>query len=189
MGKVRVYTAQHVNMWKELKETGRYYMKRRYVSLDMIEHQKIMQKIYEWLATHMPNPKGRPAPDALPIWVAFEPSGAQADSPDVVTLELELDEEEITKINIAKWGTIMNYSYIPKDKADDKRHQQMLSDYGIDDAKAVMTPFYPMVRREVENSWVRLFDDNIILEGTGFYGVIREVTMDMVVNVTEGLKH
>ncbi|MBR0332133.1 MAG: DUF3841 domain-containing protein, partial [Alistipes sp.] len=40
-------------------------------------------------------------------------------------------------VNIAKWGAMLNYSYLPADEADHKRHQKLLRDYGVSDVKAL----------------------------------------------------
>ena len=42
-------------------------------------------------------------------------------SPGAVILELTLEPDRITSVNIEKWGSILNYSYIPKDKTDARR--------------------------------------------------------------------
>lgn len=41
-----------------------------------------------------------------------------------VILELEIEESLITRVNFTKWGMILNYSYIPADKADEKAAQR-----------------------------------------------------------------
>ena len=35
-------------------------------------------------------------------------------SPGAVILELTLEPDRITSVNIEKWGSILNYSYIPR---------------------------------------------------------------------------
>lgn len=64
-------------------------------------------------------------------------------------LELTMDPTLITAVNAAKWGTMLNYSYIPADAQDAKRHRELLAQYGVSDAKAYMSQFYPQIKREI----------------------------------------
>ena len=67
-------------------------------------------------------------------------------SPGAVILELTLEPDRITSVNIEKWGSILNYSYIPKDKADARRHQDMMEQYGVSDAKHTCPSSTPTLR-------------------------------------------
>ena len=102
-----------------------------------------------------------------------------------VVLELTLDDSLITLINVTKWGMILNYSYIPQDEADAKAHQEMLELYGTSDAQAVMTPFYPQIRREVIASWSRLFDDSVLAENSCYYGTIWEIRKEWITDIRQ----
>ena len=96
-------------------------------------------------------------------------------------LELALDPARITPIHIGKWGTMLNYSYIPADQADAKRHEKLLKDYGVSDAKAYMSQFYPQIKREIIQSWERLFDSAITLGSNETYGTIWEIRKEWVI--------
>ena len=101
-------------------------------------------------------------------------------SPGTAILELRLPRERITSINIEKWGAMLNYSYIPQDPQDARRHRQLLEDYGVSDAKAYLTQFYPQIKREITASWDRLFDETIILGSEAAYGTIWEVRKEWI---------
>ena len=103
-------------------------------------------------------------------------------SPGSVVLELRIPDELITSIHIAKWGTILNYSYIPLDKTDDQRHQNLLSEYGISDTQAYMSQFYPQIKREITDSWQRLFDSTVLLNSNANYGTIWEIRKEWIAN-------
>ena len=74
-----------------------------------------------------------------------------------VILELEIEESLITRVNFTKWGMILNYSYIPADKADEKRHKELLEAYGVSDTQAYMSQFYPEIKREIREEAGRGF--------------------------------
>ena len=99
--------------------------------------------------------------------------------------ELEIEESLITGVNFTKWGMILNYSYIPADEADEKRHKELLEAYGVSDTQAYMSQFYPEIKREIRESWKRLFDDKIQIGSDGCYGNIWEVRREWVKNVIQ----
>lgn len=104
-------------------------------------------------------------------------------SEDAVILELAIDPAMVTMVNINKWGTILNYSYIPADEQDAREHRQMLAQYGVSDAKAYMSQFYPQIKRKITDSWNRLFDDSVLLGGKQCYGNIWEIKKEWVIKI------
>lgn len=48
-----------------------------------------------------------------------------------------------------------------------------------------MSQFYPEIKREIVDSWSRLFDDSIILGSEAKYGTIWEVKGEWVTSVTQ----
>lgn len=104
-------------------------------------------------------------------------------SPDMVIMELELDPSIITKVDIFKWGTILNYSYIPTDEQDKKRHKDILTLYSISDTAAYMSQFYPDIKRKIINSWNRLFYDSITLGSNECYGNIWEIRKEWITRI------
>ena len=52
--------------------------------------------------------------------------------------------------------------------------------YGTSDAQAYMSRFYPHIKRNIIESWSRLFDDSIILGSSKCYGNIWEVRKEWI---------
>jgi 23S rRNA U2552 (ribose-2'-O)-methylase RlmE/FtsJ len=97
-----------------------------------------------------------------------------------VVLELKVPENQVTGIDTAKWTKITNYSYIALDEKDEKEHQRLLSEAGTDNIRAVMTSFYPEIRKKIIGSWDRLFDRTITLGSTSEYGLMWEVKKEWI---------
>ena len=184
MSKITVWTRQNKNVLKILREEGRYIVRKEYICAENEEHTGLILQAYDWLVTHGPHVDKKPKDVTYPVWVSYTHENTYAPGPKEALLTLSVDAEDVTPINIAKWGMILNYSYIPQDAADSKQHQEMLSAYGINDAQAVMTQFYPEVKREIMSSWSRLFDKNIQPGNAFQYGNIWEIKKAWVV---EGL--
>ena len=89
----------------------------------------------------------------------------------------------ITKVNIMKWGAILDYSYIPADPKDAACHRELLDSYRVSDAKAYMSQFYPDIKREIQESWKRLFDDSVSLGNDDCYGNIWEIRKEWVTQI------
>ena len=121
MAKITVWSKQHENVWKVLQETGRYTVKREYIIKDLKEHSELVLDTYEWLVKNGPDYGNKPADVEFPVWVSFRQDATMLPEKGRVILELEIEESLITRVNFTKWGMILNYSYIPADKADEKR--------------------------------------------------------------------
>ena len=185
MNNITVWTKQHRSVWDTLQKTGRYAAKRSFVALDLGEHAPLVLKTYDWLVGHHPDSARRPADADVPVWVSFDRDATMLPGKGSVILELSVDPGLITPVNIAKWGAILNYSYIPENTADAARHRTMLEDCGVSDAKAVMTQFYPQLKREVVESWSRLFDPSVSMGSDACYGLLWEVRSEWIRNVIQ----
>ncbi|MGO1372096.1 MAG: DUF3841 domain-containing protein [Senegalia sp. (in: firmicutes)] len=181
MDEIIVWTKQNENVVKELEKTGRYIAKKEYILKDLDKHAYLVLEVYDWLVNNTPNASEKPHDAEYPIWVSLKKNTTMLPSPGTVILKLKVDTSLVTMINIDKWGTMLNYSYIPKDKQDAKIHRQILEKYGVhSDTKAYMSQFYPQIKRKIIDSWSRLFDDSIILGNDQKYGNIWEVRKEWV---------
>ena len=80
-------------------------------------------------------------------------------------------------------GHIFKLRIYSKDENDLRRHRQLLDDYGISDVKAVISQFYPQIKREIQNSWERLFDDTILMGSDAKYGNVWELKREWLTDV------
>ena len=181
MGNITVWTKQHKSVAETLEQKGRYTAKKEIVLNN--EEVKLQIHAYSWLMKAHPDLENKPCDADFPVWVSFRKSATMLLSPDTVILELSLDESIITKLNIMKWTKINNLAYIPSDSKDERRHRELLSLYGVSDAKACMTNFYPEIRKEVENSWQRAFDASVDLGNESSYGLIWEIKREWLKNI------
>lgn len=178
--KITVWTKQHRAVLETLERDGRYVAKKRYVEYENEDCAPLVLEVYDWLVKNSPNREQKPDDADYPVWVSFSKEGTYLPQESSVMLELSIDPGEITPIAVAKWGTILNYSYIPKDREDAIRHQKLLEDYRTSDTQAYMSPFYPEIKREIIASWSRLFDDRIKMNSDQKYGTIWEIRAEWI---------
>lgn len=183
MNTIKVWTKQHENVLNELEARGRYTAKREYIVKDLGEHAGLVLEAYDWLVAHVPNASQKPSDSDYPVWVSLKNEATMLPSAGCVILELTLDPSLIAMVNIMKWGAILDYSYIPADKEDAARHRKLLEDYRVSDTKAYMSQFYPDIKREIRESWDRLFDDSVDPGNRDCYGNIWEIRKEWVTQV------
>ena len=183
MDLIKVWTKQHRAVLDGLERDGRYTAKRAYVELENGDCAPIVLEAYNWLVSHAPGREHRPAGAEYPVWVSFSRDKAMLPQENTVLLEIAVDPALVTPIHVAKWGTILNYSYIPLDEQDARRHRELLQLYRVSDTKAYLSQFYPQIKREIVASWDRLFDDSVQLNGDLRYGIVWEVQRQWVTQV------
>ena len=115
MGKIKVWTRQHRSVLETLQREGRYRARREFIRMDLQEHAELVLEVYDWLVRNCPDAANRPADVEYPVWVSFRQDATMLPDENTVILELELEEKQITRVNIAKWGAMLNYSYLPAD--------------------------------------------------------------------------
>lgn len=179
MALISVWTRQHRSVVERLMRDGRYAARAADVEPHIDDHDGLVLRCYQWLAAHLPTAH-RPADADYPVWLTFRGDAAMLPSPGTVLLELEVDERLIVPLSVDKWGMVLNYSYLPADERDALRHRRELALRGTNDAHALMTPFEPELRREILESWTRLFDDRVQPGDPGCYGLIWELRADWV---------
>ena len=183
MGNVTVYTRQDTRILDSLRSTGRHAAQRGPV---MKNDDSLLQRpAYDWLVAHHPDRANRPADADYPVWVSLSADATLLPDKGFVILELSVDESLITKVNIAKWGAINNCSYIPRDSADAAAHRKKMEAMGLSDVKACTTQFYPELRKEIEDSWLRLFDDSVQLGNNLAYGLLWEVKEEWITRIIQ----
>lgn len=180
MEKIRVWTRQNTAVLNNILNHGRHVAKKKYVHDN--EDAMSMITAYDWLVRYLSERGGRPADADYPIWVSMKKETTTIPVPGTVLLELEVNVEKITYLNVAKWGMINNFSYIPLNEEDEKRHKALMKAYGISDAKAYMSRFYPEIKQEIEKSWARVFDDHIKIGNEHAYGLIWEIKKEELIS-------
>jgi len=183
MEKVKVYTKQRKEILKELDENGCHVTTADHVAVEWKEDTKIVLEVYDWLVKNVSSRVAKPDCAGYPVWVSLARETTMLLDDQSVVLELSVDPALLTKINIFKWGKILNYSYIPENDADARAHLEKLEMYGISDMKAYMTPFYPDIKREIVDSWKRLFDDSVTLGNEECYGILWEIKKEWIENI------
>lgn len=182
MQTITVWTRQSENIIQELEKTGRYIAKKEHIMQKMEEHASIYLELYEWYMKVSRKITNIPEDVNYPIWGVVTEATKLARCEHEVMLTLEIPREHIQLITMNKWDHILNYMYIPLNDADKLRHEALLKDHNVSDAKAYLSRFYPNIRREIIASWQRLFEDNDTINDDKT-GTFWEVKSEWVTNI------
>ncbi len=182
--KVKVWTKQHKDILKDLNDNGRYIVKKQYIENKMEDHSDLYFNSYNWFRNRAKEIVPVPDDVEFPIWVSVTEESKIPNSEGNVLLEIEVDEDLLITMDLDKWGYIVNYMYIPKDKEDEENHAKILKSYGIDDTRGYMSNFYPNIKNKIVKSWERLFDDSIILSDARV-GTLWEIKKEWITKISK----
>lgn len=182
--KVTIWTKQHMGILDILERKGRYVVKKEYIEQKMEEHAGIYLNVYNWYHKAAGQIIAPPDDVKYPIWVSLSEEEKIGNSEGNVHLEIQINPSKLIIMDMDKWGRIVNYMYIPKDKADEEEHDKLLKLYNIDDTYAYMSPYFPAVKNKIIKSWDRLFDDSVVLSPVKV-GTIWELKKEWIVNITK----
>ncbi|WP_114474512.1 DUF3841 domain-containing protein [Halanaerobium sp. DL-01] len=162
--KARVWSRQHKNVLKIIKEKGVYRVKERYIRKKLDDCADIYLNVYKWLRHEASKRMKIPAEVKYPIWLSVEEELKLPAAEGMVFFELEIPKDQIMIFDMLKWDYIVNYLYLPKDRDDRRRFKEKLKKYNINvESDIYLQNFYPRLKKEMTSSWKRLFDPNIEL--------------------------
>ncbi|MFW5737175.1 MAG: DUF3841 domain-containing protein [Halanaerobium sp.] len=162
--KLRVWTRQHKNVLEILEEKGVYRVKERYIRKKLDNCADIYLNVYRWLRNEVAKRMEIPEKVKYPVWLSIEEDLKLPEAEGMVFFELKIPEDQIMIFDMLKWDYIVNYLYLPKNNEDRKRFKEKLEKYNINvESDIYLQDFYPRLKREMTESWKRLFDSDIKL--------------------------
>ncbi len=160
-----LYAVQNKEALDTIKATGANFVKEAYIRKKYQESAWSFLEAYRFFSQHMAKHIARPYPDAqFPIWLYASPSNSSLYlSQDSFLLKLKVPTSECILFDGRQWNDILNLRYVPRSEDADKERAQFeasLHSQGLHDTSQIfMSPFYPLLKREIQESWLRLFED------------------------------
>lgn len=155
------WTRQVPQVVEELERTGRYLVKEEYIRIKNDTIADYYLELYEWYTKKSRRYRKIPEEARYPIWFSLTEDFRLQKVLDTVILKVELPVEQTLVIDMEKWEYRGNQMYVPTDGEDRKRFEKELERYGIHDETALADgapgDHYPLLRREIRNSWERIF--------------------------------
>ena len=155
--KVILYSSQAEAVLQIIERDGECFSKRKYVEDKYQESAPIFVSAYSWFVHEAEKYVARPENAEYPYW-AFKDIYSVEASGDSRIIKLEVPVEEAVFFDMYDWNKILSLKYIGETETDEQEFRKMLRDYGITrESDVVLTNFYPNLKRQVKESWKRLF--------------------------------
>lgn len=153
---LRLWTAQRPLVLDTLRTQGRCLVKWDYVSQKYGESAWSFRAAYAFLA-QAAQARGLCPPGAeSAIWLYADPRWICQD-PSCPILCLDIPAERVLTFDLRLWDRVLNLEYLEADARDRARFEQELRQLGLTDTLPLFkTPFYPLQKRKVQQSWNRL---------------------------------
>jgi len=157
-----LWTRQDAAVEKELEREGVYRVKEEYIRKKNDTISDFYLRLYKWYtreAKRYISFEGE-----YPIWLSITDEMMLQPTEGAVILKVEIPADQYILCNYDAWGYVVNYFYVPIDDKDREEHQEKLRRYGIaTDDELLLTDkgnFYPLLKRELFDSWKRVFTQN-----------------------------
>lgn len=152
-----MFSAQAEVVVRALMREGHCFSRREYVERKYEESAQIFLAAYGWFVREAQRYAPRPAGAGYPYWAFAELYNVEA-SEDSRVLKLSVPRAEAVFFDMYDWIKVLRLQYLGETEAEEARFKQKLADYGVRrEMDVILTNFYPALKREVEDSWQRLF--------------------------------
>ena len=159
---VNLYTRQHENSLYELKNKGVIQNKRLYVSLHMRDISDYFLEKYDHFVKMAAKRVAKNDDVAYPIWCSVSKANCLKPIEKEVVYAITVPKDEVIYFDGAKWDLVLNNQYVPLDKEDAKRFENVLKKCGADKVYNIFECKYDGIfddiREEIVSSWERIFD-------------------------------
>lgn len=181
---MKLWTRQDESVLKEIEEKGTYRATKLSILNKYGSCSDVYFHVYEWYTQAGAHFVEKPKDVKYPIWLATGDKYKIGPIKGQALLELEIPDDQVIIMDTAKWDYILNYWYLPVDDADAKQYKEKLSAAGVNNPTAMyMQNFHPILKREVEESWMRLFDNTIRYSDIS-QATVWEIRKEWIVKVT-----
>ena len=154
---MKLYTVQTDQVLETLAQTGQCYVKRDYVTQKYGESASVFLHAYSWYAAYASRIVPRPPEAETAVWTFCQPDYLEC-HPGSHLLSLEVPLSCCVFFRMGDWNKILNLRYLGKDRKEEVAFAEKLARQGVSyEGDVVTTPFYPVLKRELLESWQNLF--------------------------------
>ncbi len=160
--KIKLWTRQDIRSLEQLKESGIIRIKESHLREKFEEISDYILELYIWFNNEAEKKVPKPSGVEFPVWCSISEENMLRPTPDNVVYVLEVEKSKIVYFDGAKWDYVLNHLYIAKDKEDQDKYNRELEEKGYKHGFSFIdkrtTHFYPVERKKVMDSWLRVFE-------------------------------
>ena len=154
---ITLFSSQSAYVWDLLSQEGVCFSRREYVQQKYGESAPIFLAVYDWFCTQAQKILPLPPGAQYPYW-AFRERYSIGSSPENQIRALEIPMDQAIFFDVYDWNRILTLQYLGETPQEEQEFRRTLEAYGIrNPADVILTNFYPDLKRQVQQSWKRLF--------------------------------
>jgi len=166
-----LYSSQSDTVIEALERDGICFSKREYVIKKYGETSPIFTSAYDWFVSQAEKYVSKPKEAEYPYWAFKDPYSVDQSSGNKI-LKLRVPLDEALFFDMYDWNKILCLKYMSENEADEAMFIRHLSDYGIrSESDIILSSFYPDLKRQVLDSWSRLFRHHENIKAGDYSGV------------------
>ena len=180
-----LFTAQTQVVIDAVERDGFSRVKWEYIRKKYQGESWVFQQAYAFFAQHAPRYVQPPEGAESGIW-CFRDWRLAVAGTGCLLLELDVPKDQVVLFDSRLWNRILNMEYLGADAADEAAFEKRIANMGLkSSADAFATSFYPTVKREVQQSWQRLFDSAADCPDAYLQAGIWEIRREWIVSVRD----
>lgn len=153
---IRLYSPQANAVYEELCRDGVCHSKPEYVKKKYKESAPIFLTAYEWFVAEAQKLVPRPEGAQFPYW-AFADERAVDQGKGSHLLVLDVPEDEVILFDMYDWNRVVQLSLMGETREEEIQYHKQLQACGVNENDVMLTSFYPEQKRQIQESWRRLF--------------------------------
>jgi hypothetical protein len=164
---ITLYTAQTDEVFQHLLEQGYHYVKLEYIVRKYEEVSAVFLQAYSWYTENAQRISPKPEEAESAIWTFCDIKYLEHHSGCQI-LKLSVPIENAVFFRMSDWNKVLNLRYIGESVEEEAKFAEKLARYGIRyEGDVCTTPFYPHLKKEIQDSWKKLFRYDQQVKATG----------------------
>ena len=152
------YTVQSQVVLDAIKKNGHSTVKKIYIQEKYGDTAKVFLTAYDWFVKHFETRIPKPNTAEYPIWLFQDPTYLDV-HPGQILLTLRVPNNAFLAFDNAGWEKVLSMNYVGTSTSEEIAYNTKLEKMGLDCGyRAFETPFYPHIKREIMQSWARIFN-------------------------------
>ena len=153
-----LWTCQAPVVVETIRRDGVTHVKREYVERKYGDAAWSFEVAYGFFRQGAERIVPRPAEAESAIW-AYRREAYAYPTPGYYSLMLEVPRDQCVLFDLRVWNKILSLHYVGESRKEERAFEHELERQGVKQPSELFsTPFYPVLKRKVTDSWQRLFN-------------------------------
>lgn len=167
-----LYSEQTEKVINVIEQENSAFSKKKYVVSKYEESAPIFTVAYDWFVKEAIKYVDKPIEAEYPYWAFKDIDSIEKGASNILKLEVPI--EKVIFFNMYDWIKILNLKYLGENEKDELEFKKQIESYGIKlETDILLTNFYPDLKKQIIESWSRLFKHHFNIKNGSNDGVDR----------------